>query len=94
MIIISVVLSFYLLIGILMMMFSLYIARKHGADMRADIVIKGILFWFFSFPEFLALIWTTIKLVYWKEKIRWGQREMIKIDERYQKILKKYKEMK
>ena len=89
MIIVSTIISIYLLIGILCMMLSVSIARKHGTDIGSEIVIKGVLLWFFSLPEFLSLIWTTIKLIYWKEKIRRAEKELIRSGKRYRKLLEK-----
>lgn len=89
MIIVLIFLSVYLLIGILMMMFTVLMAKNHQLNISAETVLFGILVWFFSLPEICRLIWSTLKLTYWKEKLKWDYRQMVKQKNKLDSLMKK-----
>lgn len=93
--IISSIVSVYLLIGVLVMIFTVLMAKKHRLVITAEMVLLGILVWFFSLPEIFRLIWSTLKLAYWEEKMKWDYRQMVKQKSKLDRLMEKLeKEMK
>ena len=87
--IISSIVSIYLLIGVLVMIFTVLMAKKHRLVITAEMVLLGILVWFFSLPEICRLIWSTLKLTYWEEKMKWDYRQMVKQKNKLDRLLEK-----
>lgn len=90
MIVVFAIVSLYLLIGILITMFMVYTARKYQLNISVDIVVLGILSWILSFPEFCRLMWSTLKLAYWKEKTRRNYNQMVREKKKPDKMIEKF----
>lgn len=76
MMVLSIILSIYLSIGILTMLLSYYIAHSRGVGIDSKTMITGVLVWALVFPEFVKLLWSTIKLTYHEQKLKWMFRRL------------------
>jgi len=90
MIIVSIFLSIYLLIGILSMIFMVCVAKKYQLNITVETVVLGILVWFFSLPEIFRLIWSSWKLFWATEEVKRSLRNIKKEKKKLDRMLDNY----